>query len=151
METAWWIDHGPYYEFRRLVDDAPGPVHRRRLRHQEHPRSRQNGGAPNHAWGSAFRAYGSPQAFLSSEIAMDILGRKENPWTRWKLRYKNVSAPARRRGPARCLSLRPRQAVDMIRPAFWQAAKQRAKDSMFLAKSAASASPSYLRLWPRWS
>ena len=30
----------------------------------------------NHAWGSAFRGYGSPQAFLSSEIAMDILAEK---------------------------------------------------------------------------
>ena len=30
----------------------------------------------NHAWGSAFRAYGSPQSFMGSEIAIDCLAAK---------------------------------------------------------------------------
>ena len=30
----------------------------------------------NHAWGSAFRAYGSPQSFMGSEIAIDVLAAK---------------------------------------------------------------------------
>ena len=30
----------------------------------------------NHAWGSAFRAYGSPQSFMGSDIAMDIMAAK---------------------------------------------------------------------------
>ena len=30
----------------------------------------------NHAWGSAFRAYGSPQSFLASEVLMDELAEK---------------------------------------------------------------------------
>ena len=30
----------------------------------------------NHAWGSAFRAYGSPQSYMGSEIAIDVLAAK---------------------------------------------------------------------------
>ena len=30
----------------------------------------------NHAWGSAFRGYGSPQSFMGSEIAIDVLAAK---------------------------------------------------------------------------
>ena len=30
----------------------------------------------NHAWGSAFRAYGSPQSFMGSDIAMDVMAAK---------------------------------------------------------------------------
>ena len=76
METDWWIDHGPYSEFGDLLTSA-GAVHRRRLQHPEHPRPWAGRSCTNHAWGSAFRAYGSPQAFLASEIAMDDAGGED--------------------------------------------------------------------------
>jgi len=75
LEYDWWLDHGPYSEFGDLVT----------LRQAQFmgagydvPNIRAKGYtvATNHAWGSAFRGYGSPQAFLNSEIAMDMLAEK---------------------------------------------------------------------------
>ncbi|MDD4692388.1 xanthine dehydrogenase family protein molybdopterin-binding subunit, partial [Eubacterium aggregans] len=43
----------------------------------------------NHAWGSAFRAYGSPQSYMGSEIAMDVLAA-EMGMDPFDLRYKNI-------------------------------------------------------------
>ena len=75
LEYEWWVDHGPYSEFGDLLT----------LRQAQFmgagynvPNIRAKGltVATNHAWGSAFRAYGSPQAFLNGEIAMDMLAEK---------------------------------------------------------------------------
>jgi len=75
LEYDWWLDHGPYSEFGDLVT----------LRQAQFmgagynvPNIRAKGFtvATNHAWGSAFRGFGSPQAFLNQEIAMDILAEK---------------------------------------------------------------------------
>jgi aldehyde oxidoreductase len=88
METDWWIDHGPYSEFGDLLtvrqaqfigagyDIAAIRGHGRTV-------------CTNHAWGSAFRAYGSPQAFLASEIAMDMLAEKMKV-DPFELRYRNI-------------------------------------------------------------
>ena len=46
----------------------------------------------NHAWGSAFRGYGSPQSFLASEFLMDELAEKLG-MDPFELRYKNVYRP----------------------------------------------------------
>jgi aldehyde oxidoreductase len=43
----------------------------------------------NHAWGSAFRAYGSPQSEFASEVLMDELAEKLG-MDPLELRYKNV-------------------------------------------------------------
>ncbi|NTU74897.1 MAG: molybdopterin-dependent oxidoreductase [Anaerolineaceae bacterium] len=91
MEADWTVDHGPYSEFGDLLT----------LRGNQYvgsgyniPNIRNVGRtvATNHAWGSAFRAYGSPQSFLASESLMDELAEKMgiDPF---ELRYKNVYRP----------------------------------------------------------
>ena len=70
-----YIDHGPYSEFGDL------------LTHRLSQFVGAGYGIPsirnksttvftNHAWGSAFRAYGSPQSFMGSDIAIDCLAAK---------------------------------------------------------------------------
>src|SRR5690606_35936304 len=75
MESDWIVDHGPYSEFGDLLT----------LRGAQYmgagydiPAIRGLGRtvATNHVWGSAFRAYGSPQAFLASESLVDELAEK---------------------------------------------------------------------------
>lgn len=70
-----YVDHGPYSEFGDLLThrlsqfvgagyDIPTI------------RNKSQTVFTNHAWGSAFRAYGSPQSFMGSEIAIDVLAAK---------------------------------------------------------------------------
>ena len=40
MEGDWIVDHGPYSEFGDLLTLRGSPVHRRRVRHSQHPRQR---------------------------------------------------------------------------------------------------------------
>jgi len=91
METDWSVDHGPYSEFGDLLT----------LRGAQYmgagydiPNIRGEGRTvcTNHVWGSAFRAYGSPQSEFSSEVLMDELAEKlgQDPL---ELRYKNVYRP----------------------------------------------------------
>ena len=88
METDWWIDHGPYSEFGDLLTIRQAQFIGAGY-HLENIRGHGRTVATNHAWGSAFRAYGSPQSFLASEIAMDMLAEKmgEDPF---EFRYKNL-------------------------------------------------------------
>ncbi len=88
METDWSVDHGPYSEFGDLLT----------LRGAQFmgagyniPSIRGEGRTvcTNHAWGSAFRAYGSPQAEFSSEVLMDELAEKLG-MDPFDLRYKNI-------------------------------------------------------------
>jgi aldehyde oxidoreductase len=75
METDWWIDHGPYSEFGDLLT-----VRQAQFTGAGYDianiRGKGKTVCTNHAWGSAFRAYGSPQAFLASEQAVDMLAEK---------------------------------------------------------------------------
>jgi aldehyde oxidoreductase len=91
METDWSVDHGPYSEFGDLLT----------LRGAQFigagygiPNIRGTGRTvcTNHAWGSAFRAYGSPQSFFASESLMDELAEKMgiDPL---ELRARNVYRP----------------------------------------------------------
>jgi aldehyde oxidoreductase len=78
LKALWgnnYLDHGPYPEFGDL------------LTHRLSQFTGAGYGIPsirnksttvytNHAWGSAFRAYGSPQSFMGSEIAIDCLAAK---------------------------------------------------------------------------
>ncbi len=88
MESDWTVDHGPYSEFGDLLT----------LRGAQFigagyniPNIKGLGRTvcTNHAWGSAFRAYGSPQSEFASEVLMDELAEKMgiDPL---ELRYKNV-------------------------------------------------------------
>ncbi len=70
-----YIDHGPYSEFgdlltHRLSQFVGAGYHIPTIR------NKSTTVFTNHAWGSAFRAYGSPQAFMGSDIAMDMLAAK---------------------------------------------------------------------------
>jgi aldehyde oxidoreductase len=91
MESDWIVDHGPYSEFGDLLT----------LRGAQFigagygiPNIRGLGQTvcTNHAWGSAFRSYGSPQSFLASESLMDELALRmgKDPL---ELRYLNVYRP----------------------------------------------------------
>ena len=91
MESDWTIDHGPYSEFGDLLT----------LRQAQfigagydikNIRGKGRTVCTNHAWGSAFRAYGSPQSFLASEILMDELAEKMGV-DPFELRYKNLYRP----------------------------------------------------------
>ena len=80
METDYAVDHGPYSEFGDLLTvrgiQFMGAGY-------DIPNIRGEGRTvcTNHAWGSAFRAYGSPQSMFSSEVLMDELAEKP-AWTR---------------------------------------------------------------------
>ena len=70
-----YIDHGPYSEFgdlltHRLSQFVGAGYHIPTIR------NKSTTVFTNHAWGSAFRAYGSPQSYMGSEIAMDVLAAK---------------------------------------------------------------------------
>lgn len=70
-----YIDHGPYSEFgdlltHRLSQFVGAGYHIPTIRNKSQTVF------TNHAWGSAFRGYGSPQSFMGSEIAMDVLAAK---------------------------------------------------------------------------
>lgn len=70
-----YIDHGPYSEFgdlltHRLSQFVGAGYHIPTIR------NKSQAVFTNHAWGSAFRGYGSPQSFMGSEIAMDVLAAK---------------------------------------------------------------------------
>ena len=126
MESDWSVDHGPYSEFGDLLT----------LRGAQFigagygiPNIRGLGRTvcTNHAWGSAFRAYGSPQSFLASESLMDELAEKmgEDPF---ELRYKNIyrpgdTSPTGQEPEVYCFP----EMFDKLRP-LYQAAVQKAKD-----------------------
>lgn len=91
LEADGIIDHGPYSEFgdlltMRLMQYIGAGYDIRNIRMKGRTI------CTNHAWGSAFRAYGSPQSFLASETAMDMLAAKMgiDPF---ELRYNNIYRP----------------------------------------------------------
>ena len=125
MEGDWIVDHGPYSEFGDLLT----------VRGAQFigagygiPNIRGKGltVCTNHAWGSAFRAYGSPQSFLASESLMDELAVKMGV-DPFDLRYKNIYRP----GDTTPTGQTPEvfslpEIFDKLRP-LYEAAKERAK------------------------
>ena len=125
MEGDWIVDHGPYSEFGDLLT----------LRGAQFigagygiPNIRGLGQTvcTNHAWGSAFRSYGSPQSFLASESLMDDLAEKMG-MDPLELRYKNVYRP----GDTTPTGQKPEvysfpEMFDKLRP-LYQAALKKAK------------------------
>jgi aldehyde oxidoreductase len=128
MESDWVVDHGPYSEFGDLLT----------LRGAQFigagydiPNIRGLGKTvcTNHAWGSAFRAYGSPQSFLASESLMDELAAKmgKDPL---ELRYLNVYRP----GATTPTGQTPDafsfpEMIDQLRPAYTAALARCRKES----------------------
>ncbi len=125
MESDWIVDHGPYSEFGDLLT----------VRGAQFigagygiPNIRGLGQTicTNHAWGSAFRAYGSPQSFLASECLMDELAAKMG-MDPLELRYKNVYRPGDTTptGQAPEVYSLP-EMIDKLRP-LYEAAMERTK------------------------
>jgi aldehyde oxidoreductase len=125
MESDWSCDHGPYSEFGDLLT----------LRGAQFigagyniPNIRGNGRTvcTNHAWGSAFRGYGSPQSEFASEVLVDELAEKLG-MDPLDLRYKN----AYRKGATTPTGQDPEvysipEMIDLLRPKY-EAAKAKAK------------------------
>jgi len=125
LDASWECDHGPYSEFGDLVT----------LRGQQfigagydlkNIRGVGRTVCTNHGWGSAFRAYGSPQAFLLSESLVDELARKAG-FDPFEFRYKNIYRPGATTPTGQvpevfCFE----EMFDIMRPKY-QEAKARAK------------------------
>lgn len=126
METDWSIDHGPYSEFGDLLTVRQAQFTGAGY---DIPNIRGKGRTvcTNHAWGSAFRAYGSPQAFLASEIAMDELAEKLG-MDPLELRFKNIyrpgaTTPTGQTPEVFCLE----EMFNKLRP-LWKKAKKRCEE-----------------------
>ncbi|EHQ88354.1 molybdopterin-dependent aldehyde oxidoreductase [Desulfosporosinus youngiae] len=91
MESDWSCDHGPYSEFGDLVT-LRGSQFMGAGYHIPNIRGEGRTVCTNHAWGSAFRGYGSPQSEFASEVLMDELAEKLG-MDPFELRYKNVYRP----------------------------------------------------------
>lgn len=125
MESNWAVDHGPYSEFGDLLT-LRGAQFIGAGYAIDNIRGAGYTVATNHAWGSAFRAYGSPQSFFASETLMDMLAEKLDV-DPLELRYLNAYRP----GDTLPSGQEPEvytipQLIDMIRPKY-EAALQEAK------------------------
>jgi aldehyde oxidoreductase len=83
----------------------------------------------NHSWGSAFRAYGSPQSEFASEVLMDELAEKLG-MDPLELRYKNVY----RQGATTPTGQSPEvwslpELIDTLRPKYKEAMENAKKNS----------------------
>ncbi len=121
-----YIDHGPYSEFGDLLtmrlSQYTGAGY-----DIKNIRNKSQTVCTNHIWGSAFRAYGSPQAFMGSELALDILA-DQMAMDPFELRYKNiyregVTTPTGQTPDVYCLD----DMYDRARP-YWEEAKKRVAD-----------------------
>ncbi|AKN33871.1 aldehyde oxidoreductase [Clostridium carboxidivorans P7] len=88
LETDWSCDHGPYCEFGDLVTTR-GSQFMGAGYNIPNIRGEGRTVATNHAWGSAFRGYGSPQSLFASEVLVDKLAKKMGV-DPLELRYKNA-------------------------------------------------------------
>ena len=128
MESDWSVDHGPYSEFGDLLT----------LRGAQfigsgygiaNIRGTGRTVCTNHAWGSAFRAYGSPQSFLASESLADELAHKMgiDPL---EFRARNVYGP----GDTTPTGQTPEvlsfpELIDKLRPLYKEAKEKAKKES----------------------
>ncbi len=127
MESDWSVDHGPYSEFGDLLT-LRGAQFIGAGYDIANIRGMGRTVCTNHSWGSAFRAYGSPQSEFASEVLMDELAVKLgiDPL---ELRAKNVY----RQGATSPTGQSPEvwslpELIDTMRPKY-QAALKKAKDS----------------------
>jgi len=125
MESDWIVDHGPYSEFGDLLT-VRGAQFIGAGYGIPNIRGKGQTVCTNHAWGSAFRSYGSPQSFLASESLVDELAEKMG-MDPLELRYKNIYRP----GDTTPTGQKPEvysfpEMFDKLRP-LYQAALKRAK------------------------
>ncbi|CAH2213313.1 molybdopterin-dependent aldehyde oxidoreductase [Tepidibacter aestuarii] len=88
LESDWSVDHGPYSEFGDLLT-MRGSQFIGAGYNIDNIRGEGRTVCTNHAWGSAFRGYGSPQSLFSSEVLIDELAEKIG-MDPLEFRYKNV-------------------------------------------------------------
>ena len=125
MEHDFIVDHGPYSEFGDLLT-LRGAQYIGSGYNIPSIRARGRTVCTNHAWGSAFRAYGSPQSFMASESLMDELAEKMG-MDPLELRYVNVY----RKGDTTPTGQDPEvysfpEMIDKLRP-LYKEAKAKAK------------------------
>lgn len=117
------MDHGPYSEFGDLLTLRLAQYH---MAGYDVPNIRTDNAAvcTNHAWGSAFRGYGSPEAMLGSEILMDVLA-EEVGVDPFEIRYKNIYRPGCTSitgQPPEVFSLEPM--FDILKPHYYDSVKR---------------------------
>ena len=125
METDYSVDHGPYSEFGDLLT-LRGTQFMGAGYDIANIRGQGRTVCTNHAWGSAFRAYGSPQSEFASEVLMDELAEKLG-MDPLELRYQNVY----RQGSTTPTGQAPEvyslpEMIDILRPKY-KAALDKAK------------------------
>lgn len=128
MESDWSVDHGAYSEFGDLLT-VRGAQFTGAGYHIPNIRGMGRTICTNHAWGSPFRAYGSPQSYLASESVMDMLAEKLG-MDPLELRYLNVYRPGDTNpsGQAPEVYSFP-EMIEKIRPLYKKAKERAEKES----------------------
>lgn len=126
MDTDWTVDHGPYSEFGDLLT-MRGAQFIGAGYNIDNIRGFGRTVCTNHAWGSAFRGYGSPQSLFASEVLVDELAEKMG-MDPLEFRYNNVyregdTTPSGCKPDVICLP----SMIDKIRP-FYKEAKKNAEE-----------------------
>ncbi|MEJ8553025.1 molybdopterin-dependent aldehyde oxidoreductase [Tepidibacter sp. Z1-5] len=126
LETDWSVDHGPYSEFGDLLT-MRGSQFIGAGYNIDNIRGEGRTVCTNHAWGSAFRGYGSPQSLFSSEVLIDELAEKIG-MDPLEFRYKNVyregsTTPSGCKPDIICFP----EMIEKMRP-MYNEAKERAKE-----------------------
>lgn len=130
MESDFDVDHGPYSEFGDLLTlrgiQFMGAGY-------DIPNIRGEGRTicTNHAWGSAFRGYGGPQACLATETAIDQLAEKLG-MDALDFRYQNVYRPG-------CTNISGQEPDSYSLPKMLDALRPKYKAALERAKSQSTA------------
>lgn len=128
LESDWTVDHGPYSEFGDLLT-IHGAENICGCYSVPNIRGEGRTVCTNHAWGSAFRAFGAPQSEFATEVLMDELAEKIG-MDPFELRYVNVLKPGDTT-PTGCppdVYALP-GLLDMMRPLYKEAVKKAKKES----------------------
>jgi aldehyde oxidoreductase len=91
LESDWTVDHGPYSELGDLLT-IHGAENICGCYMVPNIRGEGRTVCTNHAWGSAFRAFGAPQSEFATEVLMDELAEKIG-MDPLEFRYVNVLKP----------------------------------------------------------
>ncbi len=128
MESDWSVDHGPYCEFGDLLT-ARGAQFIGAGYAIPNIRGEGRTVCTNHAWGSAFRAFGAPQSEFASEVLVDELAEKLG-MDPLEFRFKNCY----RKGDTTPTGQEPDvyslpEMIDLLRPKYEEAKKKAAQAS----------------------
>jgi aldehyde oxidoreductase len=128
LESDWTVDHGPYSEFGDLLT-IHGAENMFGCYNVPNIRGEGRTVCTNHAWGSAFRAFGAPQSQFATEVLMDMLAEKTG-LDPFEIRYRNVLRP----GDTTPTGCPPNVyamtgLLDMMRPKYAEAVERAKKES----------------------